>query len=207
MDHAEDISSTASETAVTPDVLTVLTENHRAFLGFLHKRTGDRALAEDILQEAFTKAMASASDLRDEEAATAWFYRMLRNALIDHHRRTASRTKAHESAAREVDVAVEPDAETNRAICNCVSSLASTLKPELQLAIRRVDVDSVPVQTFADEVGITANNARVRLFRARAALRERVRQTCGTCADHGCLDCSCAKAPAAKASCCHDEKT
>jgi RNA polymerase sigma-70 factor (ECF subfamily) len=31
----------------------------------------------------------------------------------------------------------------------------------------------------------------VRLHRARAALKTRLEQSCGTCATHGCLDCTC----------------
>jgi RNA polymerase sigma factor (sigma-70 family) len=178
---------------VTPEVLSVLVDNHRAFLAFLQKRTGDRAVAEDVLQEAFTKVMTTASELRDEEAATAWFYRMLRNALVDHYRRAAARSKTHESAAREIEEAVEPDAETRNAVCQCVARLAGTLKPELEKAIQRVDIDGAAIATFAEEAGITPNNARVRLFRARAALRDRVQMSCGTCAEHGCMNCSCSR--------------
>jgi RNA polymerase sigma-70 factor (ECF subfamily) len=32
------------------------------------------------------------------------------------------------------------------------------------------------------------------VHRARAALRRRIEQACGTCSVHGCLDCSCEKA-------------
>lgn len=156
------------------------------------------------MQEAFAKAMTTGSELRDEEAATAWFYRTLRNALVDHYRRGASRTKAQQAAAREMEIAVEPDAESRSAVCQCVAQLAGTLKPELTKAIERVDVEGASIQTYADELGITANNARVRLHRARAALRERVKQSCGTCADHGCLDCTCAHAPQAAKGCCHE---
>jgi hypothetical protein len=37
------------------DVATRLVESHRQFLGFLERRLGDRALAEDLLQDAFVK--------------------------------------------------------------------------------------------------------------------------------------------------------
>jgi RNA polymerase sigma-70 factor (ECF subfamily) len=80
-----------------------------------------------------------------------------------------------------------------------VSRLASTLKPEYENAIRRVDVDGTAVQDFAAEAGITPNNASVRVFRAREALRKQVKVSCGTCADHGCLECSCGKKSAASA--------
>jgi hypothetical protein len=47
------------------------------------------------------------------------------------------------------------------------------------------------VKDYAASAGISSSNAGVRIFRARAALRREVSRSCGTCAEHGCLDCSC----------------
>jgi RNA polymerase sigma-70 factor (ECF subfamily) len=168
-----------------------LVESHREFLGFLERRLGDRALAEDILQDAFVKTIERGGELRDDEAAVAWFYRLLRNAVIDHHRRSSVRNRALDALAREMEGAAEPPPELRGAICACVGRLAANLKPEYAAAIQRVEVDDVPVQAFAGEAAITANNAAVRLFRAREALRKEVRAACGTCATHGCVECSC----------------
>ncbi|HEX2059535.1 MAG TPA: sigma-70 family RNA polymerase sigma factor [Thermoanaerobaculia bacterium] len=168
-----------------------LVDNHRQFLAFLERRVGDRALAEDILQDAFVKSLEKGEDVRDEASSVAWFYRTLRNAVIDHYRRTGARHRALESFARELGDAVEPPPEMYDAICGCVSRLATTLKPEYAAAIQRIDVEGAPVQDFAAEAGITPNNAAVRVFRAREALRKQVRTSCGTCAEHGCLECSC----------------
>jgi RNA polymerase sigma-70 factor (ECF subfamily) len=52
-------------------------------------------------------------------------------------------------------------------------------------------MDEISVRDYAAEEQMTANAAAVRLFRAREALRRRVVQSCGTCANHGCLDCRC----------------
>ena len=171
-------------------VAAVLVENHRAFLAFLERRVGDRGVAEDILQAAFTKGLERAGSLRDEEAAVAWFYRALRNAVVDYYRRNGARSRALAAFAEEVD-AEEPDAEVVGAVCQCVARLAETLKPDFALALKRIEVDGVPVKQFAEEAGITANNAGVRVFRARDALRRQVARSCGTCAEHGCLDCTC----------------
>jgi RNA polymerase sigma factor (sigma-70 family) len=168
-----------------------LVENHRKFLAFIEKRVGDRALAEDILQDAFVKSLEKQEEIRDDTSSVAWFYRLLRNAIIDQYRRRASRSKALESLAMELKDAVEPPPEIRGAICGCVTDVAATLKPAYAEAIRLVDVEGVPVQTFAQETGITPNNAAVRVFRAREALRKQVKATCGTCAEHGCLDCNC----------------
>jgi RNA polymerase sigma-70 factor (ECF subfamily) len=47
------------------------------------------------------------------------------------------------------------------------------------------------VKAYAAQKGLTAGNAAVRVFRAREALKKRVAQSCGTCAEHGCFDCTC----------------
>lgn len=182
------------------DLTLQLVDNHRQFLVFLERRVGDRALAEDILQDAFVKSLLKGEDVRDETSSVAWFYRTLRNAVIDHYRRKGAKNRALETLARELEDASEPPPEVHDEICGCVSRLAATLKPEYEAAIRRIDVEGAPVQDFAAEAGITPNNASVRVFRAREALRKQVRTSCGTCADHGCLECSCGKKkPAADA--------
>ena len=66
----------------TAPVATLL-ENHRAFLHYLERRVGDRALAEDILQEAFAKVVARPEQAPADESVIPWFYRTLRNAAVD----------------------------------------------------------------------------------------------------------------------------
>ena len=75
--------------------------------------------------------------------------------------------------------------------CACITAMVDTLKPEYGAALRRVDLDGLSVRGFAEEVGITPGNAGVRLHRAREALRRQLARSCGTCLDHGCLDCRC----------------
>ncbi len=173
-----------------PAVVQVLVENHRAFLRFLEKRVRSREAAEDILQDAFGKALGKAGSLRKAESAIAWFYRLLRNAVVDHYRRGASADRALEGFARELDDPAE-GSEVHAELCACVGRLAATLKPEYADALRRIEVDGVAVKDYAATQGISAGNAAVRVHRAREALRKQVMRSCGTCAEHGCLDCHC----------------
>jgi RNA polymerase sigma factor (sigma-70 family) len=179
---------------VEGDAARILVENHREFLGFLERRLGDRALAEDILQEAFARGIERLDTLRQDESAVAWFYRVLRNAVIDHHRRRSAAERALESFAAEIEGHAEPEQEVRGAICQCVTRLAKTLKPEYRDALERIEVEGVAVKDFAEEQGISASNAAVRVFRAREALRKQVAVSCGTCAEHGCIECTCGSA-------------
>lgn len=178
------------DAAGLPDrVMHELVAGHREFVAFVERRVGDRTIAEDVVQDAFVKGLERGGDLRADESSRAWFYRVLRNAIIDHHRRAAAAARRDDAFAQELPE--EHDEELQRVACKCVGELAGTLKPEYATALRRIEVDGVSVKDYAGEAGISSNNAGVRIFRAREALRKQVARSCGTCATHGCVDCSC----------------
>lgn len=177
--------------------LRVLLDNHRAFLDYLHRRVGNRELAEDILQDAFAKVVARPEMTPADEALVPWFYRSLRNATVDHFRRRGAASRALEAFARELDVTGTPPVDLHSEICACITRLSSTLKPEYAEALHAIEVGGMPVKSFAKQKGLTPSNAAVRVFRAREALRRRVTQSCGVCAEHGCTNCTCGqRAPA-----------
>jgi RNA polymerase sigma-70 factor (ECF subfamily) len=168
-----------------------LVDSHRQFLAFLEQRVESRAVAEDILQSAFVRGLERGADVRDEESAVAWFYRVLRNAVIDHYRHRASTGRAFENWAREFKTEQAPDPDLHRDICGCISTLLETLKPEYQEALQVVDLEEGSLNDLAQQSGITPGNAAVRVHRAREALRKQVVTACGSCCEHGCLDCRC----------------
>ena len=177
----------ASETSPVETLL----ENHRAFLRYLERRLGDRALAEDILQDAFVKVMSRPGQAPDDEGVVPWFYRTLRNAAIDRIRRRGAADRAVEAFARELETHAAPSGDVEAEICACVTRLATTLKPEYAEALQAIDVEGMAVKSYAERKNLTPGNAGVRVFRAREALRKRVAESCGTCAEHGCLNCTC----------------
>jgi RNA polymerase sigma factor (sigma-70 family) len=177
-----------------PEILDTLVANHRQFLAFLERRMGSRADAEDLLQDAFVKGLTRGRQVQDAESAVAWFYRVLRNSLTDWYRRRGTEDRARAEWGGREDTAEPPrDEELFGEVCGCVLRLAGTLRPEYAEALRRVDVEGMAVKDFAAEAGISPGNAGVRLHRARTALRDRLVESCGTCTEHGCLDCSCRK--------------
>ena len=179
----------------------ILVENHQRFLAFLERRVGSRETAEDLLQDGFVRALERASTIRDDESVVAWFYRVLRNALVDHYRRGASETRALASVARDADQeAPGADDELEALLCHCVMDLLGTLKPDYQTAIRRVDLEGASVADYAQETGITPNNASVRLHRAHEALRRQLVRCCQTCVTHECVDCRCGGGRATRSS-------
>jgi RNA polymerase sigma factor (sigma-70 family) len=181
------------------EAVATLVANHREFLRFVERRVGNREVAEEILQSAFVRGLEKLDTVRD--SAIGWFYRVLRNAIIDYQRRTSVAERRLDAHAMDQETSSR-DEELHGVVCKCVGELATTLKPEYAEALRRIEIDGVSVKDYADELGITAGNAGVRVFRAREALRRQVARTCGTCATHGCLDCTCGAGASSHA--CHD---
>jgi RNA polymerase sigma-70 factor (ECF subfamily) len=173
----------------TPEVVARLVANHRQFLHFLQARVRDRETAEEILQAAFLRSVERADQIREAESAVAWFYRLLRNALVDHYRSVAR--DARRIDPEPAEAALSYEAELRGIVCQCVGELVPTLRAEYAEILRRVDLDEEPLSEVARQLGITPNNASVRLHRARRSLRRQLERSCGTCATHGCLDCRC----------------
>jgi RNA polymerase sigma-70 factor (ECF subfamily) len=180
----------SSSKSLSPEAIARLVDGHREFLAFLERRVESRAAAEDILQGAFARGLERGAGVQDEKVV-AWFYRVLRNAVIDHYRHRSTSARALETWGREFTGSQEPDAALRQEICQCVSGLLADLKPEYREALRVVDLEDGKLSVLAELSGISAENAAVRVHRARRALRLKVEQACGTCADHGCLDCHC----------------
>lgn len=166
-----------------------LTENLEQFTAFARSRISDPELASDVVQESLLKALKSADQLKENENAVAWFYKILRHSIIDLYRHREVDKRAIEKLMTEADV--EPNDAEEKMVCRCFERLLPTLKPEYAELIRSVDLNENSLADVSKRVGITTNNLNVRLHRARNQLRERLEQTCGMCSKHGCLNCTC----------------
>ena len=174
-----------------------LVASRERFLAYVRGRVSDPELAEDILQEGLLRAVRAAPSLRDEERLVPWFYRVLQNAIVDAYRRRGVE-RAHITGLDPQDAdalgAVEAEAATpeeEAVLCACFEPLVGELKPEYADLIESMDLRGEAPEAAAARLGITPNNLKVRRHRARQALRKRLEETCGVCAEHHCLDCTC----------------
>ena len=157
------------------------------FLAFVRSRVRSGADAEDIFQQALVRAAEHADEVREPDRVRAWFFRILRRALADHHAQWALREAKLATLASDLDEASPEDV----AICACSLGQLEHIRPEYADILRRVDIDEEPLVAAAASLNITVNNATVRLHRARKALREQLQTFCGTNSMRACLDCGC----------------
>jgi len=163
------------------------------FLAYIHKQVDDPEPAEDILQDALLRAVRSAPELREQDRLIPWFYSILRNAIVDTYRRRSVEQR-HVRPLGDIELTLEPQEDDERVLCACFEALIPTLKSDYAELIRGMELRGDSTEATAQRLGITPNNLKVRRHRARQALRSRLEDTCRTCAEHGCLDCTCQRA-------------
>lgn len=176
--------------ATVPAALGELGRHRARFVAFARRRVDSDADADDLVQQAFARAAEKLGDLRDPHAARAWFFRVLRRLVIDQYARRATRDRKLAELGQSLETATPEEA----ASCACALGLLDGLRPEYADIVRRVDLDDQPVDQAAAALGISPNNAGVRLHRARTKLRAELAAMCGpgpSAAAQPCSDCDC----------------
>jgi RNA polymerase sigma-70 factor (ECF subfamily) len=172
---------------VTGPLDTLLSHRGR-FLGFVRARVIDRESAEDVLQLAYTKVFEHPAEVPVGHEVP-WFYRVLRNAVIDRHRRLD--VEGRQRDQWEHDPTRVSETEQKGRLCRCTMKALASLKPQHAGIIKEVDLLGRSVVDVARTEGLSTTNAYVRLHRARRTLGERLRGICRSCADNACVDCHC----------------
>jgi RNA polymerase sigma-70 factor (ECF subfamily) len=161
------------------------------FVRLARLRLGSESDADDVVQTALMRASERAGSLEDPAQARSWFYRILRNAVVDHHR-TARRDPMRDPASTDAADVESEDAPLGVPTpCACSVRLLGELRPAYAEVIRRIDVDGEDPRTVAQALGISPGNLHVRLHRARRVLCDDVRHYCGVESHRPCLDCGC----------------
>lgn len=155
------------------------------FRAFIRPRVSDAHAVDDVLQEALLRATRGIASLRDDDRLDAWFYRIIRRAIIDRGRGPAISTRTIDPAT----LAVEPREQA--AFCRCLEVVVDQLPVDQASAIRLVDVDGIDPDQAAQRLGITTSALHARRYRARISLRTALEATCQACAQDGCRDCRC----------------
>jgi RNA polymerase sigma-70 factor (ECF subfamily) len=144
----------------------------QALFGFLAYRTGDRALAEDLLGEAFERALNSRARYDPAKAsAKTWLYAIALNCLRDQRRRAEAETRALERAGAGSEPAA-PDRGLGRVEDRAVleHALAALSDEERETVALRYGGDlTMPEMAALLEEKLTTVEGR--LYRALRKLR------------------------------------
>jgi RNA polymerase sigma-70 factor (ECF subfamily) len=143
---------------------------------------GNEEDAADMAQEAMVRAWRSLSSYKGQSRFSTWLYRVTSNVCLDELRRrkngpSESIQEMMESGFEPVDPQETPEKALDR----------RELRQELQRAIARLseeqraalvlrDVQGLPYEEIAQILDLNLNTVKSRISRARAALRQMLRE-------------------------------
>ena len=145
--------------------------------------TGRDAEAEDLVQETYARALGAADRFTAGTNLKAWLFRILRNAFLDSARRRRreptrdTRDPEDVAGAPHLDGALRGDAELDRlrtVVGEEIEEALMTLSEDARTVVL-LDLEGLGEAEIADVLGCAPGTVKSRLSRARAALRERLR--------------------------------
>ena len=131
--------------------------------------------AEDVAQEAFSRAYRSFASLRDRDKFRGWLVRMTWRLALDHRRGERRRQAREDVAAREaartghVDVLVAN--ERSARLWQAIDQLPEKLRVVIVLAA----IEEQGVKPVAELLDLPEGTVKSRLFDARKKLQEMLR--------------------------------
>ena len=141
--------------------------------GWLRHRTRNAALADDLLQDLFLKALRQGNHFCELTNARAWLFEVARNLLADHLR------VAHHMVDLPEDlVAHTVDIDTVDVLTGCLPRVLSELSAPDREAITLCDLQGMAQADFAKAKGLTLSAAKSRVQRARVRLRAQMSLAC-----------------------------
>lgn len=151
--------------------------HHGPLFGFLVRLTGDRTVAEDLVQLVFYRMLKYRHTYRDEGKFSAWMYHLARKVAADHFRRHAN-IPAPVDPADLGDVADEHSAHAGeQAARSDEIALMRSALADLPLDQREILILHRFQQLKHDEIArllnLSVGATKVRVHRALSALRDR----------------------------------
>ena len=172
---------------------TLVTRHERRIYGLARRMTGSDEDAQDVTQQSFLDAMQHLDGFRETAAFSTWITTIATHAALKLLR------KRRGLPVTSLDAATEPDAEGHIPHPEFIADWSETpdrltqrteTRHLLDAAIAELDanhravfllrdVEELSVKETAEALGISESNVKVRLLRARLALRERLTRLFG----------------------------
>ena len=145
----------------------------------------DAGEVEDVTQEAFIKAYRALGKFRGDSAFYTWLYRIAANAAKNHlvakGRRPGADATIEDAEGFDeggmLSESASPEAlAMGGELAEVVESAWNALPNELKAALMLREFDGLSYEDIADVLGCPVGTVRSRIFRAREAVDQRVKE-------------------------------
>ncbi len=147
---------------------------------FILASVKDESVADDLIQETFIKIQENLDSLRDPAKISSWIFRIAYHLCQDHFRtlkKSSSHEEIHDGLVNLQETPVQKKLEQGE-MSRCVQDQLNLLPESQRSVIIFADVMDFSHQEIADILGLSVENAKVRLHRARKKFKAILEEKC-----------------------------
>jgi len=173
--------SVTTEDARPMDFLEIYDKYYARVGKFIQAIVKDKWAADDLIQETFIRVRKNQERLEDPSKMSSWIFRIAYNLCQDHFRQSR-KSPLQESEPQEKletfkETFVQKQMEQKQ-MGQCVQDQIDHLPKSLRTVLIFFDIMDFSNQEIADILGITVENVKIRLHRARKRLKSLLEKEC-----------------------------
>jgi RNA polymerase sigma-70 factor (ECF subfamily) len=162
------------------DLLRIHDQYYHRVRKFILASVKNEPVADDLVQETFIKIQENLDRVRDPEKISSWIFRIAYHLCQDHFRslkKSSFQEEIPEGLVTLQESSVQKELEQGE-MSRCVQDKLSLLPETQRSVIIFADLMDFSLQEIADILGLTVENVKVRLHRARKKLKAILEKEC-----------------------------
>jgi RNA polymerase sigma-70 factor (ECF subfamily) len=147
---------------------------------FILASVRDESVADDLTQETFMKVQGNLDTLRDRSKISSWVFRIAYHLCQDHFRalkNSSAREEVHDGLVTLQEIPLQKKLEQEE-MSRCVQDQLKLLPESLRNVLIFADVMEFTHQEIADILGLSVENVKVRVHRARKKMKDILKEKC-----------------------------
>lgn len=146
-------------------------ENVGRVMRVVERMTGDRAMAEDVVQDTFVRAFGSLERFEGRARFSTWLHSIAMSTCLNALRKRG-RTRDHEQPVESFEAFDPGRDDPDGALRLALHRAIDTLGEDMRATFVMHDLEGYTHPEIAEALGVEVGTSKARLSRARAKLRD-----------------------------------
>ena len=162
------------------DFLEIHDQFYERIKKFILASVRDESVADDLVQDTFIRIQENLDKVKDPSKVSSWIFRIAYNLCQDHFRsrkKSSSHEEIHDGLVNLQETPLHKKVEQSE-MSQCVQDKLNLLPESLRSVLIFADVMEFSHQEIADILGLSVENVKVRVHRARKKFKKILEEKC-----------------------------
>ena len=162
------------------DFLEIHDQFYERIKKFILASVRDESVADDLVQDTFIRIQENLDSVKDPSKVSSWIFRIAYNLCQDHFRsrkKSSSHEEIHDGLVNLQETPLHQQVEQGE-MSRCVQDKLNLLPESLRSVLIFADVMEFRHQEIANILGLSVENVKVRVHRARKKFKKILEEKC-----------------------------